>query len=401
MNRHCDVVGWLTVGVILAAVATAAEPLAGWRGDGTGRFPAATPPLSWSADSNVVWKTALPGLSNASVVPAADSLFVCSEPATLLCVSATDGAIRWERPNTYADVMAAEQEGGTLPERPGTHATNGYSSPTPVTDGRYVYALFGNGVAACYAIDGTRQWARLVRQPTHEWGHSASPVLVEGKLILHIEGVVTAVEPLDGTTIWSTPGASQWGTPAVLHVGGQAVIATACGDMLRVADGKVVASGLGKMPWGCPYAFGNVVYMIDENGARALKVPAEMSDTLEVETLWEIQLQKGRYYASPVYHEGLIYAIHFEGMLSVVEADTGERVYAQPVSPGGTVYPSICLVGDKLLVSGDAGGTVVVEPGREYREIGRNSLEPFRSTPIPVGSRLYIRGLSHLYCIGG
>ena len=38
--------------------------------------------------------------------------------------------------------------------QPSTHGTNGYSSPTPVSDGQNVFVLFGTGVAACYDLDG-------------------------------------------------------------------------------------------------------------------------------------------------------------------------------------------------------------------------------------------------------
>jgi hypothetical protein len=42
----------------------------------------------------------------------------------------------------------------------------------------------------------------------------------------------------------------------------------------------------------------------------------------------------------------------------------------------------------------------VLEPGRAYLEVAVNSFEPFRSTPVFSGSRIYIRGLQHLYCLG-
>ena len=58
--------------------------------------------------------------------------------------------------------------------------------------------------------------------------------------------------------------------------------------------------------------------------------------------------------------------------------------------------------GDTELVfaSSESGKTVVFEPGREYREIAVNVLEGFRSTPVFSGSRVYIRGLKHLWCLG-
>ena len=46
------------------------------------------------------------------------------------------------------------------------------------------------------------------------------------------------------------------------------------------------------------------------------------------------------------------------------------------------------------------GTAIVLEPGREYKEIAENRLEPARSTPVFAGSRMYLRTLKNLYCIG-
>jgi outer membrane protein assembly factor BamB len=67
---------------------------------------------------------------------------------------------------------------------------------------------------------------------------------------------------------------------------------------------------------------------------------------------------------------------------------------------GGQCYPSITLAGKYLFVSSDNGHTLVLEPGREYKEIAHNVLEPFRSTPVFEGKRMYVRTLQHLWCIG-
>jgi len=40
----------------------------------------------------------------------------------------------------------------------GFNSTGGYAAPTPVTDGRQVFVIYGNGLAACYDLDGNRHW---------------------------------------------------------------------------------------------------------------------------------------------------------------------------------------------------------------------------------------------------
>ena len=51
-----------------------------------------------------------------------------------------------------------------------------------------------------------------------------------------------------------------------------------------------------------------------------------------------------------------------------------------------------------VLVTG--GETVVLQAGREYKELARNKLEEFRSSLVFEGKRVYIRTAKHLYCIG-
>ena len=72
--------------VPLAFVGSVLADTVGWRHDGTGKFMDATPPTSWSREKNVVWKTAMPGPSNASPVLSGGRIFVCSEPDILLCL---------------------------------------------------------------------------------------------------------------------------------------------------------------------------------------------------------------------------------------------------------------------------------------------------------------------------
>lgn len=99
-----------TVVVLGAACAAWAAPV-GWRGDGTGRFPTAAPVVKWSPAENVIWCLPLPGFSNGSPIVVAERVFTCAEPSSLLCLSALDGHVIWQRTHTLTDmVSAAERE---------------------------------------------------------------------------------------------------------------------------------------------------------------------------------------------------------------------------------------------------------------------------------------------------
>ncbi len=71
----------------------AGDTSVGWRGDGTGVYPDAQPPAKWSATENVAWQTPMPGRCYGAPIVVGDCVFTCSEPSTLLSVSAADGTI--------------------------------------------------------------------------------------------------------------------------------------------------------------------------------------------------------------------------------------------------------------------------------------------------------------------
>jgi len=449
-------------GALVALLATGGcEQLGGavgWRGDGTGRYLDAAGPIKWSPSGPFVWKTRLPKWSNASPVIAGDKVFVCAEPSSLLCVDGNSGRILWERENTLEEVLTEKQkarmeaanlqakqiqdelaplererrriadqlkktpDNAGLKERgkeletqiaqakqkldailediyPRTQKTNGYTSPTPTSDGEYVYALFGTGVAACYDMYGNRRWIRLVQKPTHEYGHSSSPLLVGDKLIIHVRDIF-GLDAATGETIWRAKSEPHWGSILHVRIADVDLAVSSHGDVVRISDGKLLAAGLQPLDYNSPAIKDGVIYFIQHDG-KAVKLSSPSTGSIEIEVLWKTSPPDDRYYGSPLVHQGLIYVIHRTNMFSVIDASTGEVVYSRKLNLGrGTTYPSITLGGKYIYVSIDNGTTLVLEPGREYKEIARNRLEKFRTCPVFVGKRMFIRGQWNLYCVG-
>ena len=98
----------------------------GFRGDGTGWFPGATPVDAWADGTphrieqafkdghgrdrtaqvwmlrdrqprNIVWRTEMPGWVNGQPIVVGDRVFTFGEPDLLICVDANDGSILWTR----------------------------------------------------------------------------------------------------------------------------------------------------------------------------------------------------------------------------------------------------------------------------------------------------------------
>ncbi|MGI5818690.1 MAG: PQQ-binding-like beta-propeller repeat protein [Armatimonadota bacterium] len=458
----------VAIAALLAAPMCVADDFVGWRTDGTGEYPDANPVTTWSDDENIVWKTAMPGESNSLPVIVGDRLFVCSEPSDLLCVDRNTGEILWQVSNEPVDIASADEVAdleekteeynrlrgelgrlgrelrtvrrdlqddqnnaelrqkhdelrerqGELQEqiapyidtwyvRPPAHGYNGYSSATPISDGQHVWAVFGNGIAACYDVEGNRVWARFIEKPPHEWGTSNTPVLADGKLILHIDAM-RALDPLTGEEVWSQPEARwNWGTSWVHDYDGVPVLFTSSGDAVRATDGAIIADGLGQLQWGSgPMVADGVLYYIDSQPrgytSRALRLPETLEEPYETELLWEVTPKENRYYASPIITDGLIYAIAQHNELTCLDAASGETVYEVTLDLGrGTIFGSLVLAGDYLMIVHENGTGVVFQPGREYVEVAKNHLDDMiRSTPVFEGDLMYVRGYENLYCIG-
>ncbi|MCA9068633.1 MAG: PQQ-binding-like beta-propeller repeat protein [Planctomycetaceae bacterium] len=281
------------------------------------------------------------------------------------------------------------------------HPTGGYSSPTPVTDGKHVYVIFGNGLAACYDLEGNRQWLKLVEQPTAAYGHGSSPLLVGDKLLVHFSDLV-ALDTRDGREAWRAKVSPGHGTAMHTRLGDVDVAIHPSGNVYRISDGTLLAKGLGKTGPNSPLVQeGKVFFVAGRVSGYALPTSSEIPATWE--PLWKGPNLKGGgyWFPSPILHDGLIYAMNARSIFSVVDATTGELVYERRLDfGGGQSYPSITLAGNFLFASSDNGTTLVLEPGREYKELARNSLEPFRSSLVFEGNRMYARTTKGLWCIG-
>src|SRR5579875_3980237 len=114
-------------------------------------------PVKWSTTENVRWKAELPGRGVSSPVLAGGRVYVSAASTYrerrlhVLCFDAAKGEKLWERQ------FAAT--GGTM-----CHPKTSMAAPTPVTDGRHVYALFATGDLAAFTRDGDLLWYRALQR---------------------------------------------------------------------------------------------------------------------------------------------------------------------------------------------------------------------------------------------
>jgi hypothetical protein len=108
------------------------------------------------------------------------------------------------------------------------------------------------------------------------------------------------------------------------------------------------------------------------------------------------------YVPSPLLYDGALYFLtHYQGILSRVDARTGEdrpgsfrlegvkNIYASPVAAAGRIY-----------ITDLDGTTIVISRGEIPRTLALNHLaEPVSASPAIAGRQLFLRGEKHLYCL--
>jgi hypothetical protein len=176
-------------------------------------------------------------------------------------------------------------------------------------------------------------------------------------------------------------------------------VITANGEIIRAKDGLVLASGLHGLEYCAPLVHEGVVYFI-ENGGKAFRLPAKADGTEKPELLWQTAPPKERYYASPLYHDGMIYCINQQRVYSIIDAQNGKVLKSETIkSLRQTAYPSVTLAGAYICLGAEGGSTVFLESGAEMKEVAASTIGSFRTTPVFENDRVYIRTLDAMICI--
>jgi hypothetical protein len=391
-----------TNGNVLAAEnAPSAEHPLGWRGDGSGQYPAAAPVAKWSAKEHVLWKSEI-GTGSSSPIVVGPRLFITAEPSLLICLEAETGKELWRKIHDTADFPAAAD--ANPPIRPNQY---GNATPTPVSDGKSVWVFYGTGIVACYDLEGRLRWRNWYAMPlTTNYGRTASPLLAGERLLVHF-GPLVCLESATGKLLWKNDRAqATYGTPVPVRIGDVDVVITPGGHAVRVSDGKTLASDLGHCMYTSPVAQGRIVYFIDTS-ISAVQLPEKAGEQIEGKELWYEDLS-GEFFASPIVCGGRIYAVNRDANCFVVDAATGKTILRKTLDlpPAGrsespNIYPSLCLGGKHLWVGNDAGESLLIEPGDQCTVVGLSSLPGGSGgTPVFNGTRMFVRGGKFLCCVG-
>lgn len=405
-----------------------------WRGpQGTGASLDAQPPIEWSEETNVQWKTGLPGLGHSTPIVAAGRVFLTLarpvgpkfEPISDNRPGSHDN-LKVEQEHEYV-VQAIDLKDGrplwtTVVEKnvphEGGHDTGSLASASPVTDGNRVYAFFGSNGLFALDFEGNILWERQLGKMHSKHGHGegASPILHEGRIFINWDeegqSFLLALDSKTGETQWKVlrDEVTSWASPIVAMVDGTPQVIVAGTRRIRgydASDGKVIweCGGLSANVVATPVYRDGILIAASSYDTRALlaidlhEAEGDLTDSTHV--LWQTN-QKTPYIPSPLlYRDQLYFLRHYQGILSRVEARTGVESSA-PIRINGfnEIYASPIAADDRIYITSRNGATVVLSHSRFPRMLSINLLDDrFNASAVPVGDRLLLRGEKFLYCL--
>ena len=430
---------WLLLVLLLPLPAVADGPRderywGQWRGPlDTGVAPMADPPLEWSETRNIKWKTPLPGQGHSSPIVWADRIYLTTAiphgdemdpPAgvrpgahnnilkvrqtefVVLAVDRANGKIVWQK--TVRDRVPHESR----------HDTGSYASASPITDGERIYAFFGSNGLFALDLEGKVLWEKDLgdMHTKHGHGEGASPALYGDTLVVNWDhegpSFVVALDKRTGEERWrqERDEPTSWSSPhVVIHEGKPQVVISAT-NRIRSYD---LATGM--LIWECGGLSQNVVAgPVSEDGivicGSSYEKQAILGITLEgaqgdltggKNVAW-IKRRDTPYVPSLLLYDGNVYFHrHYQGVLTCLNAKTGETVYARARLTGiDNVYASPVTAKGRIYISSLSGETVVFSAGANPTALAQNTLDDsFSASAALAGKELVLRGDQSLYCI--
>jgi len=398
-------------------------------------------PDEWGPDKNIIWKTAIPGRGHSSPIVWGNKIFLTTsiegevvpgakavshvrngqvwvhpdavagnKKHTLkaLCLDRDSGKILWER---------VAYEGTVYDDR---HRKNTYASPTPVTDGKNVYAFFEAEGLYCFDFSGKLIWkTSLGKFSKVGMGPGTSPTLHENLLFLQCDNedggpglsFIAAVDKRTGREVWRVKRDHRktHATPLIVRTEKRVELITNGSESIISYDPKT-----GAELWRCggvkgygipsPVAGHGMVFLAagyPSKRAVGVRLGGSGDLTGTPNVIWSYE--KGTaYVTSPILYGDYYYLVSEKGILTCVEARTGQIKYeGGRVPTPATFFASAVAYDGKLFLTSEDGDTFVIKAGPAHEVIRTNSIgEPTLASPAISQGRIFIRGDKHLYCIG-
>lgn len=406
-----------------------------WRGPkSNGTAPTAKNlPVEWTQEKNVKWRTKLPSWSAATPAIWNDTIFVMSaeegfvhlgergtpgknpDKIFLIAVNRADGSIKYRKEIDSGNQLFRKQNS---------------ASPSPITDGKHVWVMTGNGKFACFTFAGQEVWKRDIQADYGRFGlnhgYASTPLLHGDRLYVQVlhgmktddPSYVFAVDKNTGKTIWKverptdakSESPDNYATPQIAKVGtGEQLIISGADyvtghdlnsgkELWRLAGFNPTDNRANRTIASSVVIDGNV-FTTSTRGRPFIGFKAGGSgDITGKNELWTNNL--GADVPTPVTDGKYIYVLNDIGIVHCLDPLTGKPIYENQRIEHGTYSSSPLLADGKLYLVNEDGNTTVVQAGPVFKILGVNKLDSHTlASPVAVDNQIFIRTDEYLYCL--
>jgi hypothetical protein len=433
--------------LLLGAFGVSAQNWPQFRGPGAGGVVEGKPAVvKWDVPKalNVRWKAEIPGLAHSSPVVWGNKVFITT--------AVTTGAKDETRYGLYGDVAPVKDDpkhiwkvyaldkftGKILWERVAyegvpkvkRHPKSTHADSTPVTDGKYLVALFGSHGLYAYDLNGKLLWKQDIGvldsgwfyDPDYQWEHGSSPIIYRDLVIIQADvqkdSFIAAYSLKNGKLVWKTPREeiSSWGTPTIYEGKTRAELITNGSKAIRGYDPLT-----GKELWRLtpnsevtaptPFVARDLIFITSGYAPiqpiYAIRVGATGDITLKDGATsnnfiaWSKQ-RGGPYMPTPVVYGDILYTCSNQGVLTAYNADKGDRLYQERLGGKGGAFTSSPVASDgKLYLSSEDGDVFVVKTGPKYELLSTNPVgEVMMASPAISDGMIFVRAHNHVFAFG-
>ena len=410
----------MVVTLFLCGDVAFAENWPNWRGPTRDGISAETNlPVEWDTEQNIAWKRAMPAWSGSTPVIWNELIFinvaVDDDNLELWCLDRNTGETQWARPLSDGNRRLRKQN---------------MSSPSPVTDGERVWVMTGTGIIKAFDFEGDELWTRNIPESYGafglNWGYASSPLLHGDALYVQVlhgmrtddPSYVLRLNAETGETVWrverpteavrespdsyTTPALLEYdGTTEIVITGGDAVTGHALdtGRELWRADGLNPTRNRSYRIIASPVVHDGLIYAPTRVKPLLALRPGGRGDVLDTNVVWATD--NGPDVPTPVTDGELFYVVNDSGIVFVSDAKTGDPVYGPVRIQTGTYSASPVLADGKIYITNEGGMTTVFKTGPTFEVLAENDFDDYcLSSPAISDGQIFIRTTGHLYAIG-
>ena len=400
------------IGGLIPATHANSQPNRFRGADGSGIYSAPELPVEWT-EEDYEWTVELPGDGHSSPMIWKNHLYLTSSDAgkpgsLLLCLDADSGKEIWR-----LEFEASDRK---------LHKFNTFASSTTATDEHHVYIAWSdaeNFQVAAVDHTGKGVWQRNLGSHHTQHGGGISPVVYEDLVIIPNDcrgpSSLHALDRMTGETVWrkdrpwEATGKTSYSTPLLYQA--------PWGETLMIINSTssgmtAINPSTGETVWQIgdlfpkrtimsPIQIGELIFSSCGDGNSgfflvAVQPPKKRGDSATI----AYQIRKSMpYVPTPVGRDDRLYLVSDGGIATCIEASTGTEIWKGNLRD--TFFSSPILIDDRIYTVSRRADVVVFEADDEFEILGRTLInQETNATPIVHQGRLYLRTISHLYCIG-